>query len=92
MVHDDQHLQAELTASPNAILLINRLLEPGFQTDSGIDLISSLKQSHPQARLLLVSNYEDAQADAQKAGALPGFGKRDIGSPKLSQAIQNAAR
>jgi hypothetical protein len=28
--------------------------------------------------VMLVSNYENAQAEAQAVGALPGFGKADL--------------
>jgi hypothetical protein len=40
--------------------------------------------------MMLVSNYADAQADAVKAGALPGFGKRELGSPKVVQLLKEA--
>lgn len=92
LVHDDGALEAEVTASPEAILLVNRVLEPGFSTESGVELISQMKSRHPRVRMLLVSNYDDAQEAAERAGALPGFGKRDIGGRKLVEALQNAAR
>lgn len=72
------------------LLLINRLLEAGYTHTEGLALITQLKSSHPQLRLMLVSNFEDAQKLAVEAGALPGFGKRDIGSPKVTAAIRSA--
>jgi hypothetical protein len=39
---------------------------------------------------MLVSNYADAQAAAVAAGALSGFGKREIGNPKVKQLLENA--
>jgi DNA-binding NarL/FixJ family response regulator len=72
------------------LALINRVLEFGFHHSSGIDLIRALKKEHPQTRFMLVSNYAEAQAAAQQAGALPGFGKRDIGSALANIAIKNA--
>lgn len=89
--NDPTVLAAELAANPAAILLVNRVLEPGFDSESGIELIASVKAAHPTARLLLVSNYPESQAEAVKAGALPGFGKNDIGSAKLTQALVGAA-
>lgn len=64
-----------------SLLLINRVLEGRFDTDSGIDLIRALTgqpEGSPRPALILVSNYEDAQAAATAAGAHPGFGKRQL--------------
>ena len=43
---------------------------------------------------MLVSNYEDAQAEAQAAGALPGFGKADLrhGAVPALEAVCRLAR
>lgn len=94
--HDSSSLSRELAAipgeAPQPILLINRVLEPGFDTDSGVDLIADIYRKRPLAKLLLVSNYPDAQEAAVKNGARPGFGKRDIGSPKLTTLLQETAR
>lgn len=86
----DRLLAAIPGESPQPLLLINRVLEPGFPTDSGVELIEDLHRKRPLARKILVSNYPDAQAAAIAAGALPGFGKRDIGSPKLIALLQSA--
>jgi hypothetical protein len=37
-----------------------------------------------------VSNYPDAQAAAVAAGGMPGFGKREIGTPRVGQVIRDA--
>jgi hypothetical protein len=39
---------------------------------------------------MLVSNYADAQQAAVAAGALPGFGKREIGTPKVKELLRSA--
>lgn len=94
--HDDLSLEKFISSipgdHPQPVLLINRVLEPGFETDSGVELIAHLHRKYPQSKLLLVSNYDDAQAAAVKNGALKGFGKRDIGSPALTALLQEAAR
>jgi hypothetical protein len=36
---------------------------------------------------MLVSDLPDAQAEAEAAGALPGFGKRLMGTPELGEAV-----
>ncbi|RMH12176.1 MAG: hypothetical protein D6695_07440 [Planctomycetota bacterium] len=72
---------AELNAHPDAALaLINRVLDGQFGTDSGIELIRSLTRRGVSMKLMLVSNYPEAQAEAVQAGALPGFGKAEVQS------------
>ena len=72
------------------LVLINRVLDWGFDDQEGIALIVRLRQTHPQVKTMLVSNYADAQAAAVAAGALPGFGKREIGSAKVKELLRNA--
>ena len=72
------------------LLLINRKLDYGFDESEGVAVIRKLRAEHPELRMMLVSNYPEAQAAAQAAGALPGFGKRDIGSPRATELIRDA--
>ena len=60
------------------LVLVNRIFD-GDGTP-GVDLIRAIKSEPDLAGLpvMLVSNYEDAQAEAQSVGALPGFGKTDL--------------
>src|SRR4051812_44306717 len=68
-----------------ALLLVNR--EPvGFDED-GIEIVRKVCQNHPGTKVMLVSDLPDAQAEAEAAGALPGFGKRLMGTPKLGAAV-----
>src|SRR5687767_9140922 len=70
------------------LLLVNR--EPlGFETE-GVDLIKQVRKDFPDQKVMLVSDYADVQQEAEAAGALHGFGKRDIGSPKLADAVKQA--
>jgi hypothetical protein len=67
------------------LLLVNR--EPvGFDED-GLTIVRNVCKKHPDARVRLVSDLPDAQAEAESAGALPGFGKRLMGTPKLQEAV-----
>jgi two-component system chemotaxis response regulator CheY len=86
---DEQSLQRVLAAGVDLVLL-NRILDYGFDEDEGVPLIARLKGTHPNLKTMLVSNYADAQAAAVAAGALPGFGKREIGTPKVKQLLQRA--
>ena len=71
------------------LLLINR--EPlGFEPKLGPDLIRELHQHYPDTKLVLVSDYEEAQEEATRNGALPGFGKSDLGSPKFEETVRQA--
>ena len=71
------------------LLLVNR--EPlGFEPKDGIDLIRELCREHPGQKVILVSDYPEAQEKATKAGALPGFGKGDMGSAKLGETVKAA--
>lgn len=72
------------------LLLLNRVLDYGFDVEEGAQLIRELKPKHPKLKFMLVSNYDDAQQAAMRAGALPGFGKRDIGSPKVTEMLKGA--
>jgi DNA-binding NtrC family response regulator len=72
------------------LLLVNR--EPvGFDED-GMTILRKICQEHPGAKVMLISDYPEAQAEAERAGALPGFGKSLMGTPKLGEAVKNALR
>jgi len=72
------------------LVLVNRQLDWGFETEQGIELIRQLRQQHPDLRLMLVSNYSEAQQQAVQAGAAPGFGKREIGTPRVTELLKSA--
>jgi hypothetical protein len=77
-----------LHAGPDALLLVNRVLDGQFTTNSGIDLIADLSANDSASLMMLVSNFQDAQAQAIEAGALPGFGKSDLGDPDMVQKLK----
>ena len=75
-------------ADAGSLLLVNRVLDGRFDVgDSGIQLIASLSKRDSAPPMMLVSNYADAQEQAQAAGALPGFGKSEVGSAALRQRL-----
>ena len=89
MADDDAELEKVAADAPD-LLLFNRVMEVGFATESGVELIRALKAERPGLRVMLVSNYPDAQQAAVEAGALPGFGKNDIGREKAKAALRAA--
>ncbi|MGE5608028.1 MAG: hypothetical protein ACM359_02135 [Bacillota bacterium] len=72
------------------LVLLNRQIDFGFPETEGVELIRRLRQSNPQLKTMLVSNYPEAQAAAVAAGALPGFGKRELGSPHVVELLKSA--
>jgi len=92
-----QVLAADDTGELNAVLaqgvdllLLNREMPYGFDDSEGVDLIRKLRAKHPSVKMMLVSNYPEAQAAAVAAGGLPGFGKREIGTPRVTNVIREA--
>lgn len=87
---DDQGELDEALAAGVDLVLFNRELGYGFDDSSGVENIRGMKKVMPDLRMMLVSNYPEAQEAAVEAGALPGFGKREIGSPRVVQIIKQA--
>jgi hypothetical protein len=86
---DDASLR-QLLADGVDLVLLNRTLDYGFATEEGAELVAQLRASNPEVKTMLVSNYPDAQQLAVRNGALPGFGKRELGSPRVKQLIADA--
>ena len=74
-------------ADSAAGLLVNRILDGRFSAANGIDLIAGLDDA-VRARAALVSDLEQAQAQATAAGALAGFGKSDMYSDQARGCIE----
>jgi two-component system chemotaxis response regulator CheY len=89
MVDDDSDLKRVLDDGVD-LLLLNRQLDYGFDEREGVALIRKLRAKYPGVRTMLVSNYPDAQAAAVAEGALPGFGKREIGTARVSELLRAA--
>ena len=87
---DQESLDAALSGNGVELVLINRVLDWGFEDQEGVALIAHLRHSHPHVKTMLVSNYPESQAAAVAAGALPGFGKREIGSPRVKELLKSA--
>ncbi len=86
---DDGELKSVLDAGVD-LVLFNRQLDYGFDDSQGVSVIRKLGRFYPKTKMMLVSNYADAQAAAIQAGALPGFGKREIGGSRVTQLLRDA--
>ena len=71
------------------LVLVNRVFD--VDGDSGIDFIRQMNADEQLRKtpVMLVSNYEDAQARAVAAGAQPGFGKASLREPETMELLHN---
>lgn len=84
---DEATLEAEVQRAD--LLLVNRHLDGEFGEPSGIHLIQRLHGAG-RARTMLVSNFSEAQAKAEAAGAAPGFGKREMNAEATREKLRGA--
>lgn len=68
------------------LVLTNRILDSTHE--EGMDVVR-IAAEH-QVPVILVSNYDDAQEKAERAGAKPGFGKAALESEQTKTRIQSA--
>ena len=90
-VDDDSDLKRVLDDGVD-LLLLNRQLDYGFDEREGVALLKRIRAKYPAVKAMLVSNYPDAQAAAVAEGALPGFGKREIGTPRVNELLREALK
>jgi hypothetical protein len=86
---DGGELNRVLAQNPD-LLLFNRQLDFGFDDDEGVAVMRKLRPHYPGLKMMLVSNYPEAQAAAVAEGALPGFGKRELNTPRVQELIRDA--
>ncbi|HEX8325864.1 MAG TPA: hypothetical protein VF595_18310 [Tepidisphaeraceae bacterium] len=89
MISDDKGLAAAV-ANGVGLLLVNRMLDGNFEVGQGVDLIGRLHTTYPDLPMMLISNYADSQKAAEAAGARTGFGKSEIGTAKMREALAGA--
>jgi hypothetical protein len=85
----------ELAAAlrPGAVLLVNRVLDGDFASESGVDIIRQVANGPVAVESILISNHADAQAAAVEAGARPGagFGKAALFAQSTGEILRSAA-
>jgi hypothetical protein len=89
-LNDESKLRAGLPTW--SVLLVNRVLDGAFKSDSGIALIEALAGESEAPPMLLVSNFAESQAEAEQVGAKPGFGKNDLYVEETLERIRAVAR
>ena len=70
------------------LVLVNRKL--ALEGTAGLDLIRAMRESGTATPVMLVSDKPDAQAEAERLGAVHGFGKSDLDDPETVELIRNA--
>ena len=88
--HDEADFYTSLGAAELDLVLLNRRVDYGFEVSDGVELVRQIKARRPQQRVMMVSNFAETQAAAEAAGAMPGFGKREIGTAKVKERIAAA--
>lgn len=71
-----------------ALVTVNRKLDRDYS--DGMDVVEKIKADADvgQVPVMLVTNYEEHQASAIKAGCVRGFGKLSLRDPKTAKLIQ----
>jgi DNA-binding NarL/FixJ family response regulator len=90
-VNSEEQLQ-EICDDGADLLLINRQLPYGFESEEGVELMCELQEMHPDVKMMLVSDRPDAQERAMRAGAVEGFGKADLGSSRIAEILKDALK
>jgi two-component system chemotaxis response regulator CheY len=89
-VADDDAELSRMIGDGVDLVLFNRELGYGFSQNEGVRVIEQLRKTHPNLKMMLVTNYPEVQAAAIAAGALPGFGKRELGTQRVVDLIRDA--
>lgn len=78
-----------LRKSGSDLVLVNRQLDA--DGSEGTELIRAMKEDVALAGIpvMLVSNFPEAQANAQELGALPGFGKAELTRSDVIERVRS---
>lgn len=72
------------------LVLVNRVL--AADGSSGLEVVSALRAAGCPAPIMLISDLESAQHDAQRRGAVRGFGKSDMDDPDVAERLRALCR
>ncbi len=81
----------KLAGQRYALVMVNRLI---FDDNSdGGELIRRMQtDGHKDTPVMMLSNYDDAQAQAVSDGAVQGFGKAAVGTPATVELLARYLR
>lgn len=81
--------QLDAVVHGKSLLLINRVLDGRFDAGSSLAMIQKIAAQDDAPAIMLISNFPESQAEAVEAGALPGFGKKDVGGAEATQRLRD---
>lgn len=87
---DEKSLNTALAGNDIDLVLFNRELGYGFKSEEGVEVVRSLRGQHGQTKMMVITNYPDVQQAAVQAGATPGFGKRELGTARVTELLRDA--
>jgi two-component system chemotaxis response regulator CheY len=87
----DDTLKA-LRERPFDLVLVNRKLDQDYS--DGLEIIRAIKQDPELAKLpcMLITNYPDQQQTAVAAGAVYGFGKKELYSEATQERLSKVLK
>lgn len=77
----------QLGTNDYALVLVNRILDA--DGSSGMAVLQGLISHHPTVPVMLVSNYQEAQQEAARYGAVEGFGKSSLYHERTRTLLRN---
>jgi CheY-like chemotaxis protein len=86
--HSAEDALQQLRNTNFRLVLVNRKFDR--DDGDGLDLIRQIKSDPSLADLpvMLITNFPENQQAAIQSGALPGFGKRDLGRPETRDRLK----
>ena len=75
-------------AAGAALLVINRELDGDFADGTGFSVVRAFATSGHKT--MLISNFPEALAEAERLGAMPGFGKKTAGAEESAKRLRAA--
>ncbi len=71
-----------------SLLLVNRVLDGTFESESGIELIRGLRDDGP--KMMLITNFPEYIEESIEAGAVKGYGKQRMRAPETEAPLHQA--
>lgn len=85
--HELDDALAKLRNQSYDLVMINRKLDADYS--DGMEVLRTIKSDDhlKTTPVMLISNFAEAQEAAVAAGATPGFGKAELGSPASKEKV-----
>ncbi len=70
------------------LVLVNRKIDRDYS--DGMELVRMMRNGNGKTKVpvMLISNFAEAQEQAVQEGAVPGFGKSELGSARARELLQ----